>query len=102
MQSTSKKEVFPGIYTGDIVVSLVEREGHRIPNDIFEVLPNSSSGNLRYKTTKHPDYTSSNSASTFRKATSQEEAWYKSTYKGDRVHLNLKDMPKVNNTYQIY
>lgn len=102
MQSTNKTEVFPGIFVGDIVVSLVVRGDHRIIDDIFEVLSSSGKNSLRYKSKATQEWTTSNDPFTVRKATPHEEAWYRSTYKGDRVHLNLKDMPKINNTYPLY
>ena len=105
MQSTEqKREVFPGIYVGDLVVSLRNRFDHRKEGDIIEVQRKSKKDCLYYrsgKSSRHGEVCTTE-FETFRKATSQEEQWYKSTFKGEV--LNIRDMPKeiIINNYQIY
>jgi hypothetical protein len=101
MQSTEKREeIFNDIYSGDIVVSLEFREVHREIGDIFRVLSISSLNKLWYEGRHEVIYCTAENS--FRKATSQEEQWYKSTFKGEV--LNIRDMPKeiIINNYQIY
>jgi hypothetical protein len=45
----TKVEIFPGIYVGDVVVSLKERHVSRKIGDIFKVLVESKKGHLYYK-----------------------------------------------------
>lgn len=101
MQST---EIFPGIYPGDVVVSLEHRPEHRRAGDILEVLTKSSRNCLYYRTRRsNQDNVNTSTSNSFRKATPEETAWYKSTYK-EGIFLNIEDMPKdqVINTYSIY
>jgi hypothetical protein len=106
MQSTKvyPGEILPGISIGDVVVSLTQQSQHREEGDIFEVLSKSTRNCLYYRTRKsNQDDVNSNNDNSFRKATPEETAWYKSTYK-EGMFLNIKDMPKdqVINTYEIY
>lgn len=102
MKSTREEEIFPGIYRGDIIVSLAKKSKHREVDDILEVLPKSKRNFLYYRTrSDRQDHVNSSDSGSFRKATAEETQWYKSTYK-EGMFLNLKDMPKVNNHYQIY
>jgi hypothetical protein len=64
----NKLEVFPGIYVGDIVVSLGERQISRKTGDIFKVLVESKKGYLNYK----KDFTNRNS-NEWRLATPEEK-----------------------------
>lgn len=101
MQST---EIFPGIYPGDVVVSLAHRSQHREIGDILEALSKSGRNSLYYRTRRsNQDNVNSSDGVSFRKATPEETNWYKSTYK-EGMFLNIKDMPKdqVINNYSIY
>jgi len=101
MQST---EIFPGIYPGDVVVSLEHRAEHRRTGDLLEVLTKSSRNCLYYRTRRsNRDDVNTSTYNSFRKATPEETNWYKSTYK-EGMFLNIEDMPKdqVINNYQIY
>lgn len=92
MQST---EIFPGIFIGDIVVSIKKFDYHRDAGDLFEVLPNSRPGALHYEHT-----TNSRLQDHWRKATEREVAWYKSA----ETNRNINNMPKeeIIDGYAIY
>ena len=97
-------EIFPGIYPGDVVVSLENRPEHRRNGDILEVLSKSERNCLYYRTRRsNRDDVNSSTMHSFRKATPEETQWYKSTYQ-EGMFLNIEDMPKdqVINNYQIY
>lgn len=105
MQSTEQKiEVFPGIYVGDLVVSLRNRFDHRKEGDIIEVQRTSKKDCLYYRSGKSSRYgeVCTTEFETFRKATPEEIEWYKSAKKELHIHPNIKDMPQIKNHYQIY
>jgi hypothetical protein len=78
-----KKEVFPGIYVGDIVVSLTNIRDIRKDGDIFKVLPKSRTGGLFYE-----EYTSSSDRTYWRLATPEEMDFYNNGGK------NINDMKR--------
>lgn len=108
MEEKNKEEAFPGIYIGDIVVSLANKPPHRKTGDLREVLNNRNSrrGILYYTSASHDfPYINSNEPSTFRKATKEETEWYRETYTEENPFLNIEDMRKIsklNNNYPIY
>jgi hypothetical protein len=79
----NKIEVFPGIYVGDIVVSLGERQISRKTGDIFKVLVESKKGYLNYKR----DFTNSNSHE-WRLATPEEKEAF------EKGITNINDIKK--------
>lgn len=67
-------EVFPGIYVGDVVVSLSKFDNVRAVGDLFIARGNSSLNNLYYK----PDCCCYGLSNTWRKATPEEVKYYES------------------------
>lgn len=103
MQSTEQKiEVFPGIYVGDLVVSLRNKFDHRKEGDIIEVQRRSKKDCLYYRSGKRHGEVCTTEFETFRKATPEEIEWYKSAKKEPHIHPNIKDMAQIKNHYQIY
>ena len=105
MQSTEQKiEVFPGIYVGDLVVSLRNIHDHRKEGDIIEVHRKSKKNCLYYRSGKRSSLgeVCATEFKTFRKATPEEIEWYKSAKKELHIHPNIKDMSQIKNHYQIY
>lgn len=105
MQSTEQKiEVFPGIYVGDLVVSLRNSFDHRKEGDIIEVHRRSKKNCLYYRSGKRSSLgeVCTTEFETFRKATPEEIEWYKSAKKELHIHPNIKDMPQIKNHYQIF
>lgn len=70
-KTMDKIEVFPGIYVGDVVVSLKLRPDTRRYGDILKVLEKSHKGTLYYNSS-----TCSDKSSEWRKATKEEEEAY--------------------------
>jgi hypothetical protein len=85
LMKSSKIEVFPDIFIGDIVVSLSFRESCREANELFKVLDKSNENRLYYENPEKGE-SSSTEANTWRKATLEEATAYS---KGVR---HLKDM----------
>jgi hypothetical protein len=85
-------EVFPGIYVGDVVVSLSDMNHKRIVGDLFVVFPNSKKYMLYYK-----KIVFSSTPSYWRIATTEEKEFYNN---GGR---NINDMkPKTDLTNDLF
>lgn len=91
-------EVFPGMFVGDIVVSLETLTAARNKGDMLEILDGLSAGDCRLWY-KHPKYGESNSTNptTWRLATTEEKIWYN---KGKR---NISEIPVTseNKEYDV-
>jgi hypothetical protein len=74
-EKDSKLEVFPGVFVGDIVVSLEERVDYRNIGDMFQVLPNSTEKCLYYEysiSSLKMGITHNSNSKSWRKATPEE------------------------------
>lgn len=86
-------EVFPGIYVGDIVVSLKHRESCRTVGDLFKVLGSSYRNTLYYQTSINND-----EPSEWKKATPEEVEAYN---QGIRNIKDIKPKERVVNTHGL-
>lgn len=93
-----RREVFPGIYVGDIVVSLTTVHEERKDGDILKVLKASTKGRLHYK-----DNCYSLSHNEWRLATSEEIRFYNNGGKNinDMTKKELSPLEKCKQMYSV-
>lgn len=93
-----RREVFPGIYVGDIVVSLTTVHEERKDGDILKVLKASTKGRLHYK-----DNCYSLSHNDWRLATSEEIRFYNNGGKNinDMTKKELSPLEKCKQMYSV-
>lgn len=89
-----REEVFPGIYVGDVVVSLSDMSHNRRLGDLFVVLAKSTKGYLNYN-----EFTNSNTPSYWRIATTEEKEFYNNG--GKNVNDMKPETVLTNNAFLI-